>query len=52
MRQSLAMQQVATQTTFVTNTEQLIALLQSASGGSDLTLATLTRYARLLTRTG
>jgi hypothetical protein len=52
MHESLAMQQVTTQTTVVTDTDQLIALLQPALGGSDLTLATLTRYAPLLTRTG
>jgi len=52
MRQSLAMQQVATRTTCVTDTERLRALLQPALGGSALTLATLTRYAPLLTRTG
>jgi len=38
--------------TFVTDTERRMALLQPALGGSDLTLAALSRYAPLLTRTG
>jgi hypothetical protein len=46
------MQQVATQTTFVTDAERLIALLQPAPRVSDLTLATLARAAPTLTQTG
>jgi hypothetical protein len=52
LHQSLATQPVATQTTFVTDTERLRALLRPDHRVSTLTLVTLTRYAPLLTRTG